>query len=200
VAVRTSTQVPGEDGRRPKVEEVGEMETTRTTAGPYPALIDWLQHHDVGYELREHPLAFTATEAAHADGVEPATFAKVVGVHTSDGRDAIALLDATDQVDLGELAGVMGVKWVALLGEAAFGALAPGCDVGTAPPIPDLVGVPVYVDEAVRADPKISFHAGSHRYAVRVAREAWERAAGVTYGRFGVHRRSTRAYMERGLT
>ncbi|MGZ6213952.1 MAG: aminoacyl-tRNA deacylase [Candidatus Limnocylindria bacterium] len=176
------------------------METTRTTAGPYPALIDWLQRHNVGYELREHPLAFTAAEAAHAEGVELATFAKVVGVHTSHGQDAIALLDATDQVDLGQLAAVMGVEWVALLGEAAFSALAPGCDAGTIPPIPDLAGVPVYVDEGVRADEKISFHAGSHRYTVRVARDAWERAAGVTYGKFAVHRRSERAFSERGLT
>lgn len=176
------------------------METTRTSAGPYPALMDWLHEHDVGYEVREHSLAFTATEAAHAEGVEPATFAKVVGVHTNDGRDALAVVDATDQVDLAKLAGVLGVAWVALLGEEAFGALAPDCDPGTAPPIPELVKVPVYVDEAVRADPKISFHAGSHRYSVRVDREAWEQAAGVTHAQFAVHRRSLRAYMERGLT
>lgn len=176
------------------------METTRAAAGPYPALMDWLQEHGVGYQLREHPLAFTATEAARAEGVEPASFAKVVGVHTSDGHDALAVLDATDQVDVGKLARVLGVTWVALLGEEALGALAPECDVGTAPPIPDLVHVPVYVDEAVRADPQVSFQAGSHRHSVRVERDAWERAAGVTYAKFAVRRRGLRAYRERGLT
>jgi prolyl-tRNA editing enzyme YbaK/EbsC (Cys-tRNA(Pro) deacylase) len=176
------------------------MQKTHAAAGPYPALMDWLQEHGVGYELRDHPLAFTATEAARAEGVEPTSFAKVVGVHTSDGHDALAVLDATDQVDVGKLARVLGVAWVALLGEDAFGALSPECDVGTAPPIPELVDVPVYVDEAVRADPQVSFHAGSHRYGVRVEREAWERAAGVTYASFAIRRRSLRTYRERGLT
>jgi prolyl-tRNA editing enzyme YbaK/EbsC (Cys-tRNA(Pro) deacylase) len=162
--------------------------------------MNWLREHDIGYELHEHPLTYTAAGTAQAEGVEPATFAKVVGVRASDARDALAVLDATDQVDVRELAKVMGVEWVALLGEAAFGALAPECEVGTAPPIPDLVGVPVFVDEAVRDDPEISFSAGSHRHSVRVGRESWERAAGVTYGKFAVRRRSLRAYRERGWT
>lgn len=176
------------------------MGTAQADAGPYPAIIDWLQRHGVEYELHEHPRAYTAAEAAHAEGVEPTSFAKVVGVRTSDGRTALAVLDATDQVELGELARELGVAWVALLGEAEFGALAPECEVGTAPPIPELVNVPVYVDEAVRADPKISFPAGSHRHSVRVDREAWEREAGVGYAKFAVRRRSLRAYSERGWT
>ena len=176
------------------------MDTAEVGTGPYPAIIDWLQQHRVEYELREHPRAFTAAETANAEGVEPASFAKVVGVRGSDGRTALAVLDATDQVELGELAKELGVAWVALLGEVDFGALAPQCEVGTAPPIPALVNVPVYVDEAVRADPKISFAAGSHRHSVRVDRAAWEREAGVGYAKFAVRRRSLRSLAERGWT
>jgi len=42
-------------------------------------------------------------------------------------------------------------------------------------------GLPVYADHALRADVEVSFHAGSHRYTVRVNREAWERQASVTF-------------------
>lgn len=176
------------------------MRTADTDAGPYPGIIDWLQRHRVAFELHEHSRAYTAAEAAHAEGVEPTSFAKVVGVRTSDGRNALAVLDATDHVELGQLADELGVAWVALLGEAEFGALAPECEVGTAPPIPELVNVPVYVDEAVRADSKISFPAGSHRHSVQVDREGWEREAGVGYARFAVRRRSLRSLAERGWT
>lgn len=176
------------------------MATAEADTGPYPRIIDWLQRHRVEYEIHEHPLAFTAAETAHAEGVEATSFAKVVGVRTSDGRTALAVLDATDQVELGELAKELSVAWVALLGEADFAALAPGCEAGTAPPIPELVNVPVYVDDAVRADPKISFAAGSHRHSVRVDRAAWEREAGVGYAKFAVRRRSLRSLAERGWT
>ena len=86
------------------------METAEVDTGPYPAIIDWLQQHRVEYELHEHPRAFTAAETANAEGVEPASFAKVVGVRASDGRTALAVLDATDQVELGELAKELGVR------------------------------------------------------------------------------------------
>jgi hypothetical protein len=59
----------------------------------------------------------------------------------------------------------------------------------TPPPIPELAQVRVYADTAVAADPWISFHAGSHRHSVRVDREAWQRAAGIRYGRIAAPRR-----------
>ena len=34
----------------------------------------------------------------------------------------------------------------------------------------------------MRAEERISFHAGSHATAVRVDRAAWETAAGIRYG------------------
>jgi hypothetical protein len=61
----------------------------------------------------------------------------------------------------------------------------------------DLVG---YVDEGVRADARISFAAGSHRYSVRVDRAAWEQAAELAYAAFGVRRRSPCSVRERGWT
>lgn len=175
--------------------------TQRVTAtGPYPALIAWLESHHIPYELHEHPKTYTAAETAHAEGTDPRTFAKVVGVRTSDGSNALVVVDASDQVDLGRLREAMGVSRVALLSEEELSDLLPDCDVGTLPPIPELVKVPVYVDEAVRADEKISFHAGSHRYTVRVDRTSWERAAEVHHGEFGVQRRSLRDISERRWT
>lgn len=159
-------------------------ETRSTDAGPYADLLTWLDDHAVDYELHEHPLTYTATATAHAEGVSERTFAKVVGVRTSDGRRMLAVVDATDHVNLVRLAHVLAVEWVTLLTEQEMTTILPDCEEGTIPPIPEIAQVPVVADEAVRADPEISFHAGSHRTAVRVDREAWERAAGIRYGAF----------------
>lgn len=176
------------------------MTESVTAIGPYPPLIAWLESHKVPYELHEHPTTYTAMETARAEGTNPTTFAKVVGVRTSDGSNALVVVDASDQVDLAMLREAMDVTWVALLGEEDLRALLPDCDVGTLPPVPELVKVPVYVDEAVDADRKVSFHAGSHRFSVRVDRAAWEREAGVRTGRFGVIRRSMSDLADRGWT
>jgi len=176
------------------------MTQSLAATAPYPPLIAWLESHHIPYELHEHRKTYTAVETARAEGTDPTTFAKVVGVRTSEGSNALVVVDASDQVDLALLRDAMSVAWVALLGEQDLRALLPGCDVGTLPPIPALVKVPVYVDEAVRTDEQISFHAGSHHYTVRVDRAAWEREASVRPGQFGVYRRSLSDIADRGWT
>jgi Ala-tRNA(Pro) deacylase len=160
------------------------MTAKRPETGPFADLITWLEDHAVPYELHRHPLAYTASATAHAEGVSERTFAKVVGVGTADGSQVLAVVDATDHVDLVRLAAFLGTDWVTLLTEHRLEEILPECEAGTIPPVPELVRVDVVADDAVRGDPMISFHAGSHRAAVRVDREAWERAAGIRYGSF----------------
>lgn len=160
------------------------MERTATIATPYANLIVWLEDHEVPFEVHEHPLTFTAEAAAHADHVDTRTFAKVVGVRDAEGNRILVVIDSTDRVDLVRLAAHLGVDWVTLLSEDEVARILPECEVGTIPPIPEIALAPVYADEAVRSDEQISFHAGSHRHAVRVDRAAWERAAGIRYGTF----------------
>jgi Ala-tRNA(Pro) deacylase len=160
------------------------MQTTgiTTAGGGSHLLVEWLDEHGVPYELHEHPVAFTAREAAHAEGVDPRTFAKVVAVATDDGRTALLVLDAVDHVDLMRARRVLGTERVRLLTEEELAAMAPYWEVGTLPPVPAIVGFAVYADHAIRSDDRISFHAGSHRLCARVDRHAWERAAHVFYG------------------
>lgn len=144
-------------------------------------LENWLKAHAVGYEVHPHPLTYTAWATARAEGVPPRTFAKVVGVRTNAGRVALVVVDAADVLDLAKVSELIG-EHVRLLNEAELTAACPDWEVGTIPPVPTLAGAQVFADEAVRADPKISFNAGSHRVAVRVDRAAWEEAAEITYG------------------
>ena len=148
---------------------------------PTQACSDPLAGHHVKYQRREHPETFTAEATARAEHLDPHRFAKVVGVATDDGRRLILLVDADDHVDLAKARLALHAADVRVLTEREFAALVPECEAGTAPPVPDLIGLPVYADHAIRESGEIAFHAGSHRFSVHVERAAWERAAGIAY-------------------
>jgi Ala-tRNA(Pro) deacylase len=149
--------------------------------GPHPGLIDWLAGRHVEYEMHEHPETFTAEATARAEHLDPRRFVKVVGVVTGDGRRMLLLVDADDHVDLAKARRALDTSDVRIMTEHEFAELAPDCETGTVPPIPELIGVPMCADYAVRDTPEVAFHAGSHRYTVHVDRRAWERATEVTY-------------------
>lgn len=162
------------------------MSAATTVGRPYPGLLDWLASHHIEYEVHEHDPAFTAHATATADGVDPRTFAKVVGVAAPDDRNILIVLDATDQLDLHKARRALGTGDVRLLSEAELTALAPDCEVGAMPAVGSLFGLASYADYAVRDDPEISFNAGSHRFSVRVERASWERACDVAYADLAV--------------
>jgi prolyl-tRNA editing enzyme YbaK/EbsC (Cys-tRNA(Pro) deacylase) len=151
------------------------------TVGPHPGLLGWLAQHGIDHEMHEHPLTFTATETAALEGLDPRRFAKTLVVEASDGRRALLVVDAVDHLDLEKAATALGTSRVRLLSEAEMLALAPTFEVGTIPPVGELVGLEVLADPAVRDDPEIAFHAGSHHFTVHVDRAGWERAADVRY-------------------
>jgi len=157
------------------------MQSSLALNGPHAGLLDWLASHDVEYEVHEHPVSFTARATAHAEGLDPAAFAKVVVVAMDDHR-ALLVVDATDHVDMRKARQLLGVHDVRLLSEEELAQLAPDMEIGALPAVGQLFDIPMYADHAVRQDEVISFNAGSHRFTVRVERAAWERATGVSYG------------------
>lgn len=163
------------------------MTATTHVTPPLAALLAWLHDNDIEYHVHPHVPTFTARATALAEGVDPRTFAKTVVVRADDGRRVLLVLDATDQLDLKAAARVLGATHVQLLTERELAELAPECDLGAIPPLP-IWHLPIYADYGVNEDAEISFHAGSHAYAVRVNREAWERAADVQYGELAIPR------------
>lgn len=145
-------------------------------AGPHAGLLDWLASHSVDYELRAHPVTWTARETARVEGIDPHCFAKTLAVATRDAGRALVVVDAADRLDLARAREAIGAGPVRLLDEEELQALAPDCQVGTIPPVGELFGMPVWADLAIRTAPTITFHAGSHRFTVTVESAPWARA------------------------
>lgn len=153
-----------------------------TTVGPMSSLTRWLETEGIEHEVHEHRRSLTAAATARAEGVDPRTFEKVLWVRSVDDGDALIVIDADDHLDLKKARELLKSGKVSLVPEEEVEALAPDCEPGAMPAVGTLFGLPTYADFAVREAQEISFNAGSHRFAVRVERPAWEKAAGVIYG------------------
>lgn len=135
-----------------------------------------LQESGAKYEVIDHPLAFTAQEEAAASHVPGRHWAKTVAILV-DGEAALAVLPATRMLDIQKLRRVVGTDRVEIAREAEFQDLYPDCDLGAMPPFGVLYGQRTFVDEDLREEERIAFHAGDHRTAIEMSFSDFERLA-----------------------
>ena len=125
-----------------------------------------LEENKIPYSLLMHPSAYTAQGAAAVMHVSGREVAKTVVAQA--GNDyCLILLPASFHVKTGKLARVIG-RPVRLATEAEFSGLFPDCELGAMPPLGELHGLPVYVDESLSDGKEIIFNAGTHRDAIRM--------------------------------
>jgi Ala-tRNA(Pro) deacylase len=73
------------------------------------------------------------------------------------------------------MARAIGADDVRLASEAEMENLLPDCEVGAAPPFGELFELPTYASPLLAEDEQITFNAGTHRDAVRMAWADYER-------------------------
>jgi Ala-tRNA(Pro) deacylase len=135
------------------------------------------------YEVIDHPLAFTAQEEAAASHISGRHWAKTVAVLV-DGSPAIAVVPATRRLDLEKFRKLVGSGKVEIAREAEFQELYPDCDLGAMPPFGNLYGQTTFVDESMREEEKIAFHAGDHMTAIEMSFADFERLVEPVPGEF----------------
>jgi Ala-tRNA(Pro) deacylase len=125
-----------------------------------PEPIDrYLKQHHLAYEHSVHVRAVPAQRLAAAEHVSGERIAKPVVVDL-DGRLALAVVSATQRVDLEALRRATGADRAALAPEDAFSAKFTPCEVGAEPPL-GLFGLPIYVDDALAHEPWIVVRGGT---------------------------------------
>jgi Ala-tRNA(Pro) deacylase len=128
----------------------------------------FLEESGVKYEVIHHKEDFTAGQTALDTHTPPAEFAKTVFV-CIDREFAVVVLPADDMVSETKLKLGVGAQRVELATEDEIRDLCPDCELGAAPPFGNLYGLPVYVSLALEADEQITFNAGTHQDAIRIA-------------------------------
>jgi len=127
----------------------------------------YLEERKIPYKSETHPEAFTAQQAAQAAHVSGRSFAKSVLVNV-DGTIHMAVIPASERVDLQRLRKCLEAKKVRLATEAEFSPLFGDCDLGAMPIFGSLYGVPVLVSHEITEGEEIAFTAGTHRDVVRL--------------------------------
>lgn len=141
---------------------------------PLKRLQEFLDNHGVKYVTIRHSRAYTAQEVAQSAHIRGQDLAKTVMVKV-DGKMAMAVLPASQKVDLELLREAAGAKKVELAREAEFEERFPGCEPGAMPPFGNLYGMEVFAAQALAADEEIAFNAGSHTELIKMAYKDFER-------------------------
>ncbi len=134
----------------------------------------FLDEHGVKYVVQQHSSAYTAQEVAEAAHVPGRHFAKSVMVNV-DGRLALAVLPATDRVDLHRLAQSLGAQSVELAEESEFSEHFPDCEPGAMPPFGNLFDLEVFVSPHLAQADIIAFSAGNHHEVMQLAYSVFDR-------------------------
>jgi Ala-tRNA(Pro) deacylase len=151
-----------------------------------PASISrYLEQNGVSFSVVPHTLAYTAQEEAAATHVPGREWAKAV-VCMVDDRPTLAVLSADRLVDLDRFREACGATSVRLANEAELQPLYSDCEVGAMPPFGPLYKQRVVVDQRLTSDPEILFNGGSHRDAIRMKYQDFERLVKPTIADFGV--------------
>ena len=137
-------------------------------------LREFLDGNQVRCVTIAHAPAYTANEPAAAAHVPGRDLAKTVMVKL-DGVMATAVVPATNEIDFRALRAASGAARADLAGEAEFGPLFPGCDLGAMPPFGNLYGMKVYADEALADEEQIAFNAGNHAEVIRMSFDDFHR-------------------------
>ena len=137
---------------------------------PLSKLREFLDSHNIKYLVISHSLAYTAQGIAALAHVSGKKLAKTVIVKV-DGILAMAVIPASEHVDLDQLRTVTGAKTVEIATEREFKDAFPDCETGAMPPFGNLYDMTVYADASLSKQEEITFSAGTHRELVRMR---WE--------------------------
>jgi Ala-tRNA(Pro) deacylase len=138
------------------------------------SISEYLEQNHTRYSVIPHRVAYTAQEEAAATHVPGSAWAKSV-VCVANNEPILAVVPASCSVDLERLQHTMDVDAVRLANESEFVGLYKDCEPGAIPPFGPLFGQRVVVDKRLTRDPEIVFSGGSHRDAIRMRYEEFER-------------------------
>jgi len=137
-----------------------------------PERIDrYLREHQLPFVHSIHSRAVAAQRLAHAEHVTGDRIAKPVVVDL-DGRLALAVVSASQHVDVDVLRRATGAKVARLAPEDTFAGRFEPCEAGAEPAL-GLFGLPIYVDGELAREPWIVMRAGTHEDALTIDTAAW---------------------------
>ncbi len=146
----------------------------------------YLREEGVSFQTMSHPVAYTAQEVAAAQHTPGRQLAKVV-LADADGEMVMLVLPASYRIDFPKLKSALGAKKARLAKEDEFAGTFTDCEVGAMPPLGNLYGLPVYVDQSLTKSREMVFKVGSHTTSFKMSYSDYERLVEPKIVDFAVH-------------
>ena len=146
---------------------------------------EYLDGSAARYVTISHTPAYTAQQTAQTSHIPGREMAKTVIVWI-DGRLAMAVVPATQDLDLEALRRQIGAKDLRLAYESEFADRFDGCQLGSAPPFGNVFGMETFIDRSLLQRSEIAFPAGTHTDAIIMKTSDYERLAQPTSLRIGM--------------
>ena len=132
-------------------------------------LQQYLDESGVRYTRRSHRTAYTALEVAESLHIPGREFVKSVMLKADNEALIMAVLSATETVNLDILHEQIGCGVLRLATEDEFSDSFPTCKPGAIPPFGNLFGIPVYCEATLAESREIEFNAGAYDETIRIA-------------------------------
>ncbi len=153
---------------------------------PIPEHISkFLNSQHINYQSHAHSRAYTAQGIAQAEHLSGKKLAKVVIVVVDNSQKIMAVVPASCRVDLERLGKLLDSNWIRLATEEEFKDSFPECELGAMPPLGNMYHLDVWVDEALKSCPTITFNAGTHAEIIQMSFSDFEQLVHPRIASFG---------------
>jgi Ala-tRNA(Pro) deacylase len=130
---------------------------------------EYLARQNIQFEVLKHRATYDAQHLAQSIHVSGHHVAKTVLLRVGDGPDyVVAVLPASQHVDLEKLRVALGVDFVELASETEVAERCPDCEIGALPPFGSHYGMKTVVDQTLVADEDIVFEGITHAEAIKM--------------------------------
>ncbi len=133
-------------------------------------LQEYLREQRVAFRVLSHPDTFDSLRLAEAVHVPGRMVAKTVLLRLDHGfRYAVAVLPATQLVDLEAISRIVGGAHTELATEIEIAQHCPDCECGSLPPFGTMYGIDTLVDESLLEAEELVFEGNTHHEAIRMS-------------------------------
>jgi Ala-tRNA(Pro) deacylase len=146
------------------------------------SLKEYLDSRGIAYDVITHERATSMLEAAQCAGIPGDCVVKTVVLEDEDGY-MLAAVPASHHIRMGALRRALN-RPAGLATEGELAGLFADCELGAIPPVGEVYGLEVIVDDSLNGQPDLYFEGGDHRTLVHVHRDAFARLMqGARHGR-----------------
>lgn len=130
-------------------------------------VINALDQNSIHYDRILHSQTFSSMRTAQATHIKAIEFAKPVIINV-DGKTVMAVLPASYRLSLKKVKESMGAQSVEILCEEELRNLFPDSSIGAMPPMGNLYGMDVIMDQDMEKDENISFNCCNHEEVFKI--------------------------------